>query len=56
MSLRKFRNSTFKLIKKGIGHYIDPNHFMGHTSMEGDPQEATDGELKHKKGSFRKGK
>ena len=56
MSLRKLRNSTFKLIREGIGHYIDPNHFMGHSSMEGNPQEANHGELKHSKRSFKKGK
>lgn len=36
MTLRKSRNSTFKLIKEGAGHYIDPNHFMGQSSMDAD--------------------
>lgn len=51
MSLRKLRNSTFKMIKEGIGHYIDRNHFMGHSSMEGDHQSIQDGKLKHTKGT-----
>ncbi|MGL1885313.1 MAG: hypothetical protein OCD76_02265 [Reichenbachiella sp.] len=55
MSLRKFRNSTFKMIKDGSGHYIDPNHFMGHSSLDGEPQEISNGVLKHKKKPFKKG-
>ena len=50
MSLRKFRNSTFKLIKDGLNHYIDRDHFMGHSSLQGDHQQIVNGELKHTSG------
>ncbi|MFY0626547.1 MAG: hypothetical protein JXR07_09640 [Reichenbachiella sp.] len=47
MSLRKFRNSTFKRIKDGLRNYIDRDHFMGHSALEGDHQQVKDGELIH---------
>jgi hypothetical protein len=35
MSLQKIKNSTFRRIGDSFGHYFDPDHFLGQTSIDG---------------------